>query len=833
MEEIFKKNGMLSGSHLIILIGNTVMSSLLVFESLRNSWETWAVVLIAIMGIMCWVMHIIQFGTDNERTWIYAICMMITFFYYGVHPTSTFDMSVVMGAIIMLFTMAGISALVLMAQVVYYLTFIYNVVAYYVNGGTFDPLMISRICLHVTVMTLIAWFARVIVRKWKRMLDDIGERVNDISETTERLDDFLANASHEIRTPVNAVIGLTSVCVDRGINEANKDDVDAIRNAGRRVASQMSDILDYSEIDRNLLVTNKENYMISSLLFDLVSELKPYIIPEVELIFDVDPAIPSIMYSDLGKIKKILWHLIMNGMKYTNAGGVYVRLTSEEGQLDSEVSLCIDVSDTGIGMTQEEIEQIYDRFYQVDSSRSRVKGGLGLGMHIVSGFVRILGGFVTIKSEIGKGTTVHVCLPQKVIDPSGCVSVRNPEKVVLGAFFSFKKYPIPAVREYYNSMITNIVKGMGVGIHGVDSAENLKKVVDTTGVTHIFVGMKEYESASEYIESIAEKIPVFITADPGYQLPAGSKVRFFEKPLYCFPVISAINATMEGGVSDNVRIMLDGVRALVVDDEPMNLIVAKSIFSGYGMVIDTAESGPESIDMCSKNEYNIVFMDHMMPGMDGVEAMKRIKSLSKGRSEMAIVALTANTVSAARDMFMKEGFDGFVGKPIDAMELERTLKNVLPKKFIRYVEEDDVKPVQNIKKTESVRGKHMENNDNESKSNDFVSLKAFGLDASIGLGYCDDDSELFTEILRDYAANAPDNRAFLDDMLAAENMEEYEIKIHSVKSTSRMIGALELGDISERLELAAHEGRINDVRNEHGDAMTMYTGLTEAIDATL
>ncbi len=833
MEEIFKKNGMLSGSHLIILIGNTVMSSLLVVESLRNSWETWAVVLISIMGIMCWVMHIIQFGTDNERTWIYAICMMITFFYYGVHPTSRFDMSAIMGAIIMLFTMAGVSALVLMAQVIYYVTLSYNIIAYYINDGAFDSLTISRIILHVVVMTLIAWFARVIIRKWIRMLDDIEKKVEDLSGSTERLDDFLANASHEIRTPVNAVIGLTSVCVDRGINEANKDDVEAIRKAGRRVANQMSDILDYSEIDRNLLVTNKENYMISSLLFDLVSELKPYIIPEVELVFDVDPSIPSIMYSDVVKIKKILWHLIMNGLKYTNAGGVYVRLTSEEGQIDSEVSLCLDVSDTGIGMNQEEIEQIYDRFYQVDSGRSRVKGGLGLGMHIVSGFVRALGGFVTIKSEVGKGTTVHVCLPQKVIDPSSCLSLRNPEKVTLGAFFRFNKYSIPAVREYYNSMVTNVAKGMGVGIHGVDSAENLKKVVDTTGVTHIFVGMKEYESASEYIESIAEKLPVFLTADQGYPLPEGSKVRFLEKPLYCFPIISAINATMEGGVSDNVRIMLDGVRALVVDDEPMNLIVAKSIFSGYGMIIDTAESGPESIDMCAKNEYNIVFMDHMMPGMDGVEAMKRIKSLTKGRSEMAIVALTANTVSAARDMFMKEGFDGFVGKPIETMELERTLKNVLPKKYIRYVEEDDVKPVQNIKKTESVRSKLTVKNDNEKTDKDFSSLKAFGLDSSIGLGYCDDDIELYSEILRDFAGNAPDIRAYLDEKLASESFEEYEIKIHSVKSTSRMVGASELGDIAERLETASHEGRFDEVRKEHGDAMSMYTGLTEAINAML
>ncbi len=828
MEEYSIKRGMLSGSHLVVLIGYTAVLILLIVRAVISKWEPWGILFVLIMGILCWVLHIVQFGALLQRIWIYSICMMLTFFFYGVHPVSRFDMSIVMAAIMVLFSMSGISALIYMAQLTYYLTMGYNIVDYYVKEGSLSFAPLGRIILHVFVISLIAWCARVIVRKWKNMIADIGKEIDQLTETTERLDDFLANASHEIRTPVNAVIGLTSVCVDRGINEKNREDVEAIRNAGRRVANQMSDILDYSEIDRGILVANKENYMISSLLFDLVSELKPSIVSDVELIFDVDPSIPSIMYSDVVKIKKILWHLIMNGLKYTNVGGVYVRLTSEEGQMDSEVSLCIDVSDTGIGMSPDELEQIYDRFYQVDSGRSRVKGGLGLGMHIVSGFVHVLGGFMTIKSDLGKGTTVHVCLPQKVIDPTSCLSVRNREQVNLGAFFSFNKYSIPAVREYYNSMIVNIVRGMGVGIRGVDSAENLKKMVEETYVSHIFVGMKEYESAIDYIESIADRIPVFITADPGYKLPEGSKVRFTEKPLYCFTVISAINSTMEGGVSDDVRIMLDGVKALVVDDEPMNLIVAKSIFSGYGMSIDTAESGPEAIDMCSKNDYNIVFMDHMMPGMDGVEAMKRIRAMQKGKLDMAIVALTANTVSSARDMFMKEGFDGFVGKPIETMELERTLKNVLPKKFIRYVEEDDRK-LKEIKKTESTRIHKSDKDEISNDDKDLSSLSAFGLDSSIGLGYVDNDMELYLQIISDFAANAPDNRAFLDEMLATDNLKEYEIKIHSVKSTSRMVGAMKLGDMAEKLEFASRDGQIDEVRKDHNEAMTMYTGLTEAI----
>ena len=296
-----------------------------------------------------------------------------------------------------------------------------------------------------------------------------------------------------------------------------------------------------------------------------------------------------------------------------------------------------------------------------------------------------------------------------------------------------------------------------------------------------------------------------------------------EKPLYCFPVISAINASRETS-GTNGRMVLTGVRALVVDDEPMNLIVAKSIFGGYGMTVETAESGPESIEMCQKYKYDIVFMDHMMPGMDGVEAMKRIRGGLRGKAELPIVALTANTVSQAREMFVQEGFDGFVGKPIETTELERTLKNVLPADKILYVQDEEPAPET---KAESKPKPAPESDIND--PDHYKPLRVFGLDDSVGLRYCQGDHTLYQAILADFAQGAPDMVAYLDDKLANGDMKGYEIKIHSIKSTSRMVGALELGDVAERLEKAAKEEDIDTVRRDHNQAITLYTGLTEAI----
>ena len=197
--------------------------------------------------------------------------------------------------------------------------------------------------------------------------------------------------------------------------------------------------------------------MISSVLHDLVTQMRPYKRDDIELIIDVAPSVPAMMNTDVGKLKKILWHLIMNGIKYTKEGGVYVRIDSVEKEYG--INLSIEVRDTGIGMSPEEAERVTEGFYQANSGRDRSSSGLGLGMSIVKGFVASLGGFMMVESELGKGTCVRVSVPQKVVDPSGCMTLANKERLCIGAFLQFEKYASPEVREYYNRMVRDIVVG--------------------------------------------------------------------------------------------------------------------------------------------------------------------------------------------------------------------------------------------------------------------------------------------------------------------------------------------------------------------------------------
>ena len=250
-------------------------------------------------------------------------------------------------------------------------------------------------------------------------------------------------------------------------------------------------------------------------------------------------------------------------------------------------------------------------------------------------------------------------------------------------FFQFEKYDHPAVRDYYNSMVLNIVKGLGVQMHRVNNAANLKLLYNSVHLTHLFIAEDEYNDNVDLIESLAKEMVVAVVANEGMVLPKNSHVKVLEKPFYCFPVVSILNSTVDSKEERVKKLRCDGVRALVVDDESMNLVVAKSIFGRYGMKVTTVTSGQESIDICREKVFDIIFMDHMMSGMDGVEAMKRIRTDVSGlNGSIPIVALTANAMSSAKQMFLSEGFDGFVSKPIEIEELERVLKQVLPKSLI-------------------------------------------------------------------------------------------------------------------------------------------------------
>ncbi len=814
MKNKYEKNEMFVSSQMTILISYSLFAVILIGESLLMDWEKWVLFLIAGGLMIAWSLHISGLLTPDLRIWTYSILMMATFFFYGIHTTSTYDLAGVIIVVIMIYIMTGMKSLILLCMGSYYFTFFYGIVLMLEEGENFDSLVVSRSALHVFLVALAGWNACVVIDKWREVLNRSEEEITILKSMTTGLNDFMANISHEIRTPVNAVVGLTEICMEKEENEELKEHLNSVYEAGRRVGEQISDILDYSEIDMDRLVNNNEDYMLSSLINDLLSNLTNYNGRDPELIIDVDASIPAVMNTDVTKLKKILWHLVSNGIKYTAHGGVYVHFTCEPR--DYGVNLCIEVTDNGIGMDEYEKERVLDSFFKSDSGRNRSTNGLGLGLAIVNGFVRSLGGFITLESEPGQGTTVRISIPQKVVDEDVCMKLEDPDGLVIGGFLHFEKFPDPQVRDYYNATVKDIVRGLKVKMHRVDNIDGLKKLCRAMKFTHFFVGKEEYESDIEFMENMARQTLVAVVADSDFTLPEGSNARIMRKPFYCFQVIAFLNTNPSmREVKGEGRLVCRGVKALVVDDEPMNLTVAKGVFSRYEIEVITAGSGKEAIELTRKNNYDIIFMDHMMPKMDGVEAMKRIRTdLSREKRDVPIVALTANAVSSAKEMFLREGFNGFVSKPIELAELERVLRKVLPASKLK--EEEKSYTMQKKPVVKSLKD-----------------LEKTGVDTASGIRYCVNDEDFYKTLLLQYAQDSTEKITKLEKYLSDGDLDNYSIIVHAIKSTSKTIGAEELSNMAKNLEESSKNGDKDAVTDGHQKTMELYKKNVEAISSFL
>ena len=805
-------------AHLLILLCYTILTIVLTGESLLLGWETEAIVLLLLGVVVCWTVHFTEKFPVDISVWIYFILTMLAFFFYGIHETSIYDMAPVMMVIILIYSTTEMYSIIRLCVVVYFFTMTYDL--FFVMGKSMEltPLSITRTLLHFLLVYMAGWLMKVVMQRRRQERKNNDSRIAGLEETNRRTEDFLTNVSHELRTPINAVTGISAVMLKREEDAEKRKEIASIQEAGQRLFSQIEDILDYTEIDTGKMKVSKEPYVLLSLLNDVITGsqmLTEENAPEV--IFDVDAKIPSALVGDARKIKKILRHLIDNAVRFTKKGGVYVRvytLTKPYG-----VNLCMEVSDTGIGIEKEDLEKITEKFFKSDGGKNRRTGGLGLGLPIVYGMVTAMEGFMQVDSNLNDGTTVTVSIPQAVADAAPGMVLENRASLSLACYVRPEKYEIPKVREYYNEMISHLVTGLDVPLHRVSDLEELKKLVSVYRLTHLFAGREEYEESRQFLDSLDQDVEIIVVADERFALPDNGRVKLLNKPFYSFMIASVLNAEASGDteILKEKRMLCPGVKVLVVDDEPMNRRVAEEIFKRYQMQVQTAESGRMAIDLCEREDFDLVFLDHMMPEMDGIETLKRLRKIhtDSGRG-LTVIAFTANAVSGAREMFLKEGFDEFVSKPIEYSEMEHVLRKVLPKSAIIWVDEN----IENIEKGDK-------NFEKDSRH------EVVQINTKSALAYCKNDMNFYQELLHKFVVDADKKKSEIDHYFKREDYDNYRIVIHALKSTAKMIGADALSELAQELEAAVQNKDIGYVREHHEEMLLEYSRVVDRISETM
>ncbi len=818
--------------HLLLAVIITVLSSILSLVTLVMAWEFWMILLVTAGCFSIWILHIAKLGSDTFYENLCAGLMLTEFFFFGVHESSLFDIPAVACILALALFMLNKKWILHMIAALYVLELLYHGLILHTISSQMGHRDIVRLCLGA-VMTFggIAlaryWInQRNIQRKWY-------EHIFEELETTGKQNAvFLSNVSHELRTPINMVIGISEVALARELPPDIRADMSSIKLAGKRLSNQINNMLDYTEILEGTLTPAKNEYMITSVLNDVITMTALQSNRQhLEMVFDIDPHIPAVLIGDAEKISHVLKILVENSIKFTEEGGINIRIKYRHENYG--INLVIDICDTGIGMTDSQLTQMYDVFYQADTGSSRLAGGLGLGLPIAQGLLNSMGGFIHFNSEENQGLSAHIVIPQGVVDEQPCIVLNHADQLCIACYFRPEKYVCDEVRGYYDGLIYNLMHGLGIQGYQAHNFETLLKLQRSYKLTHVFIAQSEYDENREYYEELTNTLCVVVIAERDFTLSKESRLLVIHKPFSALSVANLLNGAMgERGFAEDQAagrkpFTCVGVRALAVDDEEMNLVVAKGVLGNYGIEVDTCLSGKEAIAQCGSVSYDIIFLDHMMPGYDGVETLKRIRELRNGMyQDLPVIALTANTVSGAREMFRNEGFTEFVPKPIERTVLERVLRKVLPKGCIQYsvTSENTEKPMKKL--AEAVRSVSTDNPE-QSKPTEtpvptadvsalpYDRLVRAGVNVEMGLDYCAGDEDFYREMLRLFSTQGAEKRAEIAALYESANWTDYAIKVHALKSTSLTIGAEALSAQAKELELAGKRGDADFIREHH------------------
>lgn len=557
----------------------------------------------------------------------------------------------------------------------------------------------------------------MLIKRQQAMQNLAEQKMREAEKAAQAKEDFLINMSHEIRTPMNAVTGMAELALrNESLSEQDKEYLHNIRAAGEDLRSIVDDILDMAKIDSGKLEIKAGEYDITSVVHDAVNVAQIMLgEKQVVLSADIDSDTPALLWGDSMHIKQILSNLLSNAVKYTERGTIYLKVDSVPVDKErSHIDLKVTVTDTGIGMSEQQLEELFVKFSKKDGGW--VRGDVGLGLAVSRRLAELMQGNLSAVSELGKGSEFIFTVRQKVADATPCAEKTPP--AVCG----------PALEKEKS-----------------EAKENHKK----------------------------QDRQISFTAP--------------------------------------------SVRVLLVDDNKVNLKVAEGLLRPYKMYIETANSGMRAVELVQEYVYDLIFMDHMMPQMDGVEAARTIRGLDREYCHtVPIIALSANAVHGMRELFLEAGMNDFVAKPIETDILDKTLRKWLP--------EDKVIPNKGADKADCKESAAT----SDLKSNPLL-WRMEGIDVVVGMEYSAGDADLYREVLTDYMDTIEEKAQTIEQAVEKRDIDTYTIEVHSLKSTSKSIGAMGLSQLAKNLEENGKNGEWEPIIARTPALLSMYRGLYHII----
>ena len=824
----------------IVLFTLTLYTLTMFVSGMLMNWNIFIKEILFLPMIAGWFVHFRDIWTHTRRaTFISAMCWVI-FIIYALFTDSFSTLLITMAGGIVLLSIFNMRQILYPGLIIPFFLLLYHglIAQTIVLSSVHDIIRLIIQFFSLYMVSAILW---IIQGNRQEASDLLIDNIRELEIAERSKNDFLVNVSHEIRTPINAVCGMSEAILQEDLPMDVRRDVVDIQTAGRNLLSTVSNILDFSELETGKMELAEESYNITSTITDIINMATTMDNGKhLDLIVDCDADLPSNLLGDEQKFRRIVMNLLGNAIKFTKEGGVILRISSRKEEYG--INLHVSVKDSGIGISRADMEKIFTSFSQVNSKRNREEGGVGLGLAITQALVRSMGGFITVNSTPGSGSEFQFTIPQKVLDETPIVSIKDKKHLFAAYYINMEKYEYTLVREGYEDCIHHMVSQFGIPFRICRNLEELKRRIEREDYSHIFIGWEEYREDRPFFDDLSTKRTVVLILDYDQEiLVQGNMLRIY-KPFTILSIAAVFNGQKllvgeEQHISLHNKFIAPQAKVLVVDDNAMNLKVMARLLLPYQLKVIMASGGQEALEKLNTPEFDCVFLDHMMPEMDGVETLHKIRQKpGLYYQSLPIIAFTANAIGGAREMFMAEGFNDFIAKPIELSVLERILRRYIPSQMQIIVDEDDAAtqtiagtPAPETKAPASAASEMTDPADKNAVSKAKQKLSRAGVSLEQAIAYCGDE-EGFKEIIAIFHSEGQKRRDHLTHFFNEHDWKNYVISVHALKGNAKAVGAGELSEMARELEMAGKENRIDYIITHHEAMMENHDKLLAALD---